>query len=59
MEILHDFTSPTYIHALVTSIKYGFFVVLAMLLAGAVLVLLGGGLAAQGWKKEAAGEGHH
>jgi len=59
LEIFNDFTSPTYVHALVTSIKYGFFVVIGMLLAGTVLTLLGGGTAAMGWKKEPAHEHHH
>jgi hypothetical protein len=58
LNLLHDFTSPHYIDALTTSIKYGLFVVLGMLAVGGVLTLLGGGTAALGWAKQRA-QGHH
>lgn len=47
--MLQDFMKPEYFEALSTSVGYGFWVVLAMLVAGSVLTLLGGGLSARWW----------
>lgn len=55
-KLISDFTSPEYWQALTTSIGNGFMVVMGMLAVGAVLTLLGGGLAAKWNKKEPA---HH
>lgn len=55
MSILHDFTKPEYFEALSTSVGYGLKIVLGMLVVGAVLVVLGGGLNSKS-KKDAA---HH
>lgn len=56
LKIFHDFTTPEYQEALITSIGNGFMVVLGMLIVGAIFTLLGGGLAAKWTKKEPA---HH
>lgn len=56
MKIIHDFSSPQYLEALETSIKYGLGIVLIMLCVGTVLTTLGGGFAARNKKESAA---HH
>lgn len=56
LKILTDFTSPQYLHALETSIKYGLGIVLIMLCVGTVLTTLGGGFAARNKKESPA---HH
>lgn len=57
MKLLHDFSSPSYLEALETSIRNGLAIVLLMLVVGALLTSLGGGFAAM-YKKETPANHH-
>lgn len=59
MSMFHDFSTPEYGHALGTAIEYGLFVVLGMLVLGAVYTLLGGGISATWWNRGDADAHHH
>lgn len=54
--MIESFTTPQYLHALTTSIGYGFYVVLTMLVAGTLFTLIGGGWSAMWIKPKAAVE---
>lgn len=58
MSMFHDFSTPEYLQALGTAIKYGLGVVLGMLVVGTVLTLAGGGLSAMWWRN-AEPDHHH
>ena len=55
--MIESFTTPEYLNALTTAIGYGFKVVLAMLVAGTLFTLIGGGWSAM-WNKPKAAVEH-